>query len=377
MANKLKIYACSGIGDTTTEKITYDYWLDNINPVFNTQAVNALNVDINLLVAELNNLDLTNEEKIERLNTIDLYTLCLSYAQDYSDQSDMLKRAGRAIGKVVNSGAFNFNSLNNTERDAHLDELFERVASAIENDDNKSYNAQFEEWWRKRVMDLNKVGLTAEQQQIKLQPISGIGAAEDALNDLTIGGYLQNAATYFMYIFFTDEQLRKLPSLFSSKKKYQMRTYNFCKDVFVRMYGTEEAMLNIIRAGIIQRYGETPGDICNGISTLKDKYKIKISGIGSGAAAAGAVFVVGKLTADALIGIITAVLTFLAAVIGAIIKHCTRVKELQSTPAEVRASTDEGPAPSDFDGFVTTITKPSTLLPILAIAVGIFLIIKD
>ena len=134
-------------------------------------------------------------------------------------------------------------------------------------------------------------------------------------------------------------------------------------------------MQNIIRAGIIERYKATPAVICAAIAAGGKRYKI--NGIGAAPAAAAAPVMIGALTVEAFVAIITSLIGLLATIIPLIIQYCARVKELQSAPAEVRTSTDDAPAPSDFDGFVSTITKPSTLLPILAIAVGIFLIVRD
>ena len=54
MSEKLKIYACSGIGET--DKKTSAYWTDGTNSVSNTQAVNTLLAKINLAWAEYTNM---------------------------------------------------------------------------------------------------------------------------------------------------------------------------------------------------------------------------------------------------------------------------------------------------------------------------------
>ena len=76
MADKLKIYACSGIGDTGESRI-FDYWTDNTQTVSNTQAVNTLLALINMRVAEVGSLSLTQDEQAECLNDIDLYAISL------------------------------------------------------------------------------------------------------------------------------------------------------------------------------------------------------------------------------------------------------------------------------------------------------------
>ena len=74
MANKLKIYACSGIGN---ENVRYTYWLDNTKTVSNTMAVNTLLALINRNNIEILRLvTMTNEQKLANLNDIDVYVLC-------------------------------------------------------------------------------------------------------------------------------------------------------------------------------------------------------------------------------------------------------------------------------------------------------------
>ena len=48
MAERLKIYACSGIGESAEpQQKMWDYWTDNTDCVSNTQAVNTLIALIN------------------------------------------------------------------------------------------------------------------------------------------------------------------------------------------------------------------------------------------------------------------------------------------------------------------------------------------
>ena len=99
MANRLKIYACSGIGQT--EQGTWNYWLDNTETVNNTQAVNTLLALINRNYIEVTRLrGMSDADKIANLNDIDVYVLCLT--QRLNDRRicrfSVWEESGRAEG---------------------------------------------------------------------------------------------------------------------------------------------------------------------------------------------------------------------------------------------------------------------------------------
>lgn len=369
MAKKLKIYACSGIGETA--KSGYNYWLDNTNPVYNTQAVNMLNTTVNLLVTELEHLPLSETGKLDRLNDIDLYTLCMYYAQSYAGNKTELEAAGRAIGRLAATGDFEFGSLDNTKRDAHLDELFERTASIIKNGEDNIYNPEFEAWWKANIIDFDKVGLTPEQQAVKIG-VNGIGAAEDALNDPNIGEKLRNAGDYFLYTYFTDEQLKKMPFVFTKKKQMQTYHYNISKKTFTEIYGTEAAMKNLIRAKITEQFGAEPEQVCLDIVNRGAR---PVNGIGVAGTA-----MVGALTVAEFITVLTTVLTFIGGLIVAILQYCAKVQEAKYASID-KASVDGGtPNENDYKDFIWKQTlnkiKNSPITWIL-LGLGLLFTIKD
>lgn len=366
MSNRLKIYACSGIGNSDAK---YNYWLDNTLTVSNTQAVNSLLSMINLNYSEIQNLSLKTSEVVERLNQIDMYSVAIYYAQVYQDSAEDLHRAGQVIGCLVGKGVFDFDSLSNDERDKHLDDVYEKVADVI-TDDTLKAPADFTAWWKKIVEDRNKVFLSKEEQdkitsilEKSSQEISGIGAAdEEWRNNKDLAKYLDNASEFFLYTYFTEEQLNKLPQVFKAKARTQKKTYNYCKSMYVGVYGSEEEMQNVIRAGIMSYFKATPEDVCGKIASSKT------NGVG--------VVTAIVLTAAEIVQIILACLTFVASVIASILSCVAQVKVAKYQAVDTQTAQAATPNGDDFDGVEFSSKGNSKTLLYLSAAAALYLIFK-
>lgn len=267
MADRLKIYACSGIGENAeSQENLWDYWTDNTNAVSNTQAVNTLIVLINRNYIEITRLaGMTREDKIANLNDIDVYVLCLHAAQHCAQHYKKLEKAGAVIGDMLLNGAFNIQSLNAVERDANLDSLFDKFEEMYNGDHELAENPEFKAWFKENVVDRNKVGLSSAAQETVKKSLkitkNGI-SGDDWKENEDLGKYLSDGSTYFLYTYFTKDQLAKLPRVFTNKKDKQIATYQYCRKLFVDIYGSEEEMQEIIATGIINRFGDTPENIC-------------------------------------------------------------------------------------------------------------------
>ncbi len=343
MAERLKIYACSGIGDTPDSKVQmYDYWTDNTNTLNNTQAVNGLLADVNLLMAEAMYIQsLTDAEIVKRLNKIDVLVVCLDAAQNYAQHYTHLQKAGRVIGTMVAQGLFAYGSMDNQERDTHLDKLLAAFEEAMAVDELVGTpDKDFVTWFEANVTDRNKIGLSSEErvamQSALTQAVSGIGEL-DWRNDAELSKYLSDAGTYFLYTFFTDAQIKKIPAKnrkkFEDKREAQRYTYNYCKGKFVAMYGSENEYKNVIRTGIVSQFGDQPEAVCEDVANGN----YKTSGVGD-------------LAVEIIVAIIAGVVSILTALITAI---CTAVA--QSNAAKYasldKQIVDSGvPNPDDFAG---------------------------
>lgn len=342
MADRLKIYACSGIGDTQEADSSFTYWTDNTNSLYNTQAVNLLLSRINLCLSDLENLNLSKADQIRTLNLIDFYVVCLHAAQEYRKHYSILEKAGGVISAMWESGMFDSQSLNNDERDKNLDDLIMLLDERMAIDETYNMTDKFAKWWADEVVALNKVGLSASEAQAVEsaleQGVSGIGKELDWRDNKELANYLTKGGTYFLYLYMTDAQLKQLPfknkSAIAKKKKEQQKTYNYCKSLFVGIYGTETAMQNIIRSGIQADFKDTPENVCASIASGEKK----IEGIGV------------IIPPVVLAAIVTGVFTLLIAVISAICTAVAKSKGDEYAAIDEAAVKASCPNASDYDG---------------------------
>ena len=338
----MKIYACTGIGDVQSQQ-AWNYWTDNTNTLDNTQAVNTLLALINRNYIEVTRLQgMTQADKIANLNDIDVYVVCLDAAKRFADKPELLKRAGYVIDQMMANGDFICESLNNTERDAHLDQLLAKANTGYADEAVPEVQSEFVTWYEQTVISRNKIVLPkAEREQIQsvlrksAKKVQGIGEL-DWRNNAELSEYLTKGSEYFLYTYFTQAQLDRLSvkqrKPFAVKKAKQQQTYNYCKSLFVDVYGSENEMKEIIRAGIINYFGSTPEKVCEDIVSGKRK----VEGIG----------VLTEALASVIVAVIGAVVAIITAICEAVAKK-TEDKYGAIDKAAIEAST---PNISDFDG---------------------------
>lgn len=378
MADKLKIYACSGIEDEKPKLGELQkFWNDGSDVLRNTQAANTLLVKINLVRSELQNLPLTDEERIARYNEIDIYTVCLYCVSQYAENERQINFAGLAIGSLIVDGTFENNSLSIREREDNINNIIARVNDMVTRTKSFHRNDEFKNWWQENIISRLKVGLD-EQKRKELETamdkaVSGIGAIDESWKqDATLSDYLLNGSEYFLYLYFTPDQLASLPREFRKKAKQQQATFDECKALFVDVYGSEQDMKDVIRSGIQNYFGQTPEYTCAAIARgeiVKPVGDLVFLGL-TGAAAV-----------KALIALIGAILTFVASVVGAICSMVAEIKVAEYKRIDQEIIDSSTPAPEDYDGYnfkeMLGGGSSSSWLPLAALAVGAILLLKN
>ena len=269
--SKLKIYMCSGIGDTREE---YAYWLDDTNTATNTCAVNSLLARINELCVELDYLELTPEEQLERYNMIDLLVIALQLAKRCKKDDAELERAGKILQQFINDGKFNSKSREDSERGSNLDRLFSSVMSALDSGSDPKVDGDFLVWWMESILPNNRCGLTPEQQE-KSKEFLKEERVGDSLDQYKkqygdIGEYLYNASDYFLYLYIPEDKAKKLPYFLRKKIQKQQEVYNYVARNFKALYGNnQEDLERIIRTRIIAQTGKTPEAITNYLTSTR------------------------------------------------------------------------------------------------------------
>lgn len=282
MDDKLKIYACSGVGDARNrEPVMYEYWMDNTKSIDNTQAVNSLLISINYAWIRATRLQgLSKEQCIKELCKVDFYTVCLDAAKRFANQPAMLSRARGVIYSMVKNGLFNNVSMDGEQRDAYLDDLLKKANEGYDSDVQIEVSKPFAKWWKENIENLNKVGLSADEREKVSEVISGIAATNDKIPTDPIE-LLNDSARYFIYTFMSDAQLARLNAKsrvkVEEKRSYQKRIYNFNLSMLIKQCGSKAKVDEIIRTNIINNFGKAPEKVCDDIISGKTT----INGIGS------------------------------------------------------------------------------------------------
>lgn len=330
MADRLKIYACSGVGDVKLPTVKFDNY--GIKSVDNTQAVNTILIAMNSCRVRMENLEMSDSEREDYKQLLEVYKKCLQVAKSGKSDEE-LSRAGMEIAEEYGLGS------------------------------------DFTDWWQNTIVPRNKVGLPETARKMVSKSISmaksmnGIGAL-DWHDDEELTEYLTKGSEYFLYTYFTDAQLRKLPRIFAIKKAKQLKTYNYCKALFVGIYGSEAGMRRVIEDGIIQYFKATPEEVCREIADGNVK---KANGVG--------VLLSTQIILAIIAGVVAIVVTLIANI-------CNAVAQSKAAKyAAVNKQTVEESIPNESDWNDVKFDKLgkgklSGWLPFLAIGAGLLLLFK-
>ena len=391
MSGKLKIYACSGIGSTDAQK-RVGYWLDGTNTLSNTQAVNTLLARINeKYITATRLIGISNSDKIALLNDVDLLQVALEAAKRFKGSDEQLRHAGEVICEMWKNGDFELDTLDAREREDHLDYLLGKFDESVaDTTPVQNLDQDFMDWWQETVVARNKCGLNFGQDQLARkalkkatedikEQIKGIGKVDwsqyqngDWLENPDLAKYLTDGATYFLYTYFTDEQLAKLPSVFKKKCIGQKKVYNYCKALFVTTYGTEQDMRRIIEAGIMDELQVTPEQYCEEVVTGKRDPNAVGFLFGAETAAAGI---------KMLIELLAVIATLVVGIVSAICSMVAQTNVAKYAALDKKAVETNVPDASDYDGLTIGDQNPlgvsNKLITVAIIAAGALLLLRN
>lgn len=314
--SKLRIYACSGVGDTKQEQPTTLFTTEGTNAITNTQAMNKLLSLINMCAADSQLLTTTPEDRAKCYLDMDIYSVCFHFARLYAGDNEKLKEAGYAISKYLEIGKFNIDSNNLEAHGARVDELIDSIQGLINSGDCEAKDSAFVDWWKKDILPYNKQGLSQEQRERAKKFFAkrrGAVSGDSWKDNEDLNKYLNDGGTYFIYTYFTEEQLKRLPVVFRIKRDKQQEVYNYCKQVFVPVYGSEADMRRVIANSIKFKFHESPEELAKDIADGKQSIGI---------------------ATELIIGIIQAITTILVAVLTLIINYCSAVAVAKYTVPE-------------------------------------------
>lgn len=151
-------------------------------------------------------------------------------------------------------------------------------------------------------------------------------------------------AEYFLYTFIPESELGKYNAVIWKKRKQQLKTFEYVREVFVGYdYGTEEDMVQIIRDGIEDTFGMSVEQVLAGIRGEK------VNGVGA--------------ISVGIAMIIVAIITLVTTVITGVIQYCQSVKVAQYTAPTYQEIADSTPDSTDF---LDTSKKKGKILALVA-----------
>lgn len=185
--------------------------------------------------------------------------------------------------------------------------------------------------------------------KLKIYACSGVGSVDLAkanrvTSDLENAGWQRNetlrkylgssddggCAEYFLYIFIPDSDLSKYNATIYKKRKQQIKTFEYVRQLFLdHDYGTEAELLDVIRTGIEKTFGTSVESVLFDIRSGKRE-------------------AVGEPISMAVAMIISAVISLVVAVISGVISYCKEVKVAKYTAPTFQELSDSAPAPEDY-----------------------------
>lgn len=204
--------------------------------------------------------------------------------------------------------------------------------------------------------------------KLNIYACSGVGnvvSARKVAQEIEDAGWMRNetlrkylgtskdggCAEYFLYIFIPENELAKYNATIYKKRQGQLKTYAYVRELFVGYnYGTEDQMLDIIRGGIEKTFGAP-------VEVVLDEIRLgKREGVG--------------LAVEAIVAIITGIVSIIIAIVNGIIQYCQTVKIAKYTAPTMQEIEDSAPAATDITGGV----KKKGLFFTALVGVGLMLI---
>lgn len=314
MNNKLNIYACSGVGDSTASSplARVQFETEGTNTLRNTRAMNALLVLMNENRAiVMYDGDITPEQRQSFLDELDIYSVAYYFARLYHGQQNMLEVAGRAIQTVISAGRFKSEDPDIAKHADIVDMLIDVTQDLIDNEDSISVDTagSFLDFWNRVVMP-NDVAYLEIEQAKAIGDLQAYGIEKDS----DLSKFLTQSSEYFLYYTcLTKAEARSISFACGKKWEKQKEIYEYCKKCFVGIYGDEEAMQRIIRTGLYEYFQMS-------VPRIHDELLYGDGSIG--------------LATEAIVAIISAVVSIVLAVISAVVSYAEKVTVAKYTQPE-------------------------------------------
>ena len=268
----LKIYACSGVSGV------YDYYQDDIGFYDRYLNEHAVIDEIERCAVEVEHLRLSVDERLERLNRIDVMVLTLRAINLYND---CLGRAGAFISQMIADGQCFCSSLDDTTRDANLNRLIEHFDLLMTTDDNPvADDDDFNAWFASYVLKHNYCAVSEEDKMRSLeffssQHLSGVGSSELSKEDYEYlienpKSFIREAPGFFTYTFIPDDEIELYPWLIKYRRDKELKVKAYLRECLVGVYYTYDKDFEAaLRTNFIKKYEQTPEEFIKDYRDLR------------------------------------------------------------------------------------------------------------
>lgn len=287
--SKLNIYRLSGVGVVdNNQNQQFNIWTAETDTLTNTRAANFLLARINAMVA---NIQYSSNVSADAYNELDLYAVSLhALAVAHTDDA-ILRKCGYVLQAMLNDGFFAEQSVSEDERIRILDET-EAVFDNFYMTDTETSTGEFVDWWEEHIINNNYNDAPGAAQRLRAYEQETVGSLNPSdYRDLAT--YVADNGAYFLYMFIGDKNIGSYSSTIRKRYRKELEIFNYicvqCKGVY-----DEATVYDLLYAGCTEHYKMTPED------KIKQLRKA------------------GRNYTDSIGEPITAILTAIAAVIGAL-----------------------------------------------------------
>lgn len=333
MRGALNIYKLSGVprANVANKAIKdfgkYKYWNAESVEVDNTIAENYLLSLVNLKICEAENIPQTDAEYIKTLNELDLYIVALEALFSARADVSLIMRTGAVLDAMITKGSFSSDIIKDEERSVNLDKILAEFWAMFDAVNLYDFSdVEFFNWWQKNVVETSYNAMSVEEKERYISYFSSNKVG--AISTNSEGGMAEeiiNSGSYFLYIFIGDEEIKKYNSKIQKRYKKEVEMYEWCCTMLNGMYSPSQ-VLTLARTGVTKNYKATPERVIENLNKGFDGGKIGVADPIS-------------WTIEAIIALVSAILTFLASMIASI---CAVVQKKYEQPKQSESGVPQG-----------------------------------
>lgn len=269
----LNIYKVSGKSAGNSVKSagnSISYWSAGTSTIMNTTSFNYMLSEVNMLMAELSITE-DSAQRIQLMNEIDIDLIIMEGLRLCGECQPAA--VGSAINTILKSGIVWSDSTDDAERSKHYEKIRSRLKtlSAKQEQPSEDDSSEFLTFWYGYLMPMNQNNVpdvVKERYQEVFEKRNGaVGASVDPKDYRNLEDYIEDACSGFLYLFLDEP--RKYNTTIRLKYDQEVDNFKYLQRVTQK---TDGELMNLLRAGIIKKYGMTPEEKILQLENLGSDY---------------------------------------------------------------------------------------------------------